>query len=454
MAASRTVALRAALSRKLHTPTHHTSKARKACRVGLVSAAVVSLAALVAAQLPASALTVKQTPTAVSGNATWFYALGAPYGGCGLPQEQLDSQNFVALNVYDLPGDYSTFYNRPMDASLADKMGMWDNGHNCGRWVQVTIGDYCTGDNDGAMNKPFCRNGEWTADKYNGATLNMIVGDSCGDGNAWCRDDPYHLDLAKDALNKFVKDGAPVGDMDPDHWNNRHISWKFIEAPDYTGDIKIGFLQSAMRYWAAISVSHLPNGLHGVEYYQDGTWKSAKMNGDMGQAYIISGTVEGGTRFQIRIRDVDDKLLNDGRVYTFGFPESCSGTCNGAYTKVDYTTSKTPEEASSSSSSGGSTPAGTCTATYRTTGSWPTGSMAEVTVTAGDTNLDGWSVSWSVGAGQTVRDAWNGLLTTDGSTATVRSASWNSTLAAHASATFGLTIDGSPDTPVLACQAS
>ena len=27
---------------------------------------------------------------------------------------------------------------------------MFDNGLNCGRWVQVTIGNYCTGVNDGA----------------------------------------------------------------------------------------------------------------------------------------------------------------------------------------------------------------------------------------------------------------------------------------------------------------
>jgi len=24
----------------------------------------------------------------------------------------------------------------------------------------------------------------------------MLVADSCGNANAWCRDDPYHLDLA------------------------------------------------------------------------------------------------------------------------------------------------------------------------------------------------------------------------------------------------------------------
>mgnify|MGYP007068791366 CR=1 FL=1 len=68
-------------------------------------------------------------------------------------------------------------------------------------------------------------------------------------------------------------------------WTN--MEWEFIEAPDYTGDIKIGFLQGAQTWWAAIAVSHLRNGLHGVEYYADGAWASGVMNGDMGQSYII-----------------------------------------------------------------------------------------------------------------------------------------------------------------------
>src|SRR5256885_4816564 len=161
----------------------------------------------------------------VTGNATWFDALGQPYGGCGLPQSALDSQDFVALNVFNTPHNYGGF-PRPLPAG-DPKIGMWDNGHNCGRWVRVSIGDFCTGTNDGAPNQPFCRNGSFVSDKYNGATLTMIVADSCADGNAWCRDDPNHLDLAHASLNRFVQNGTPVGDMDPLHWNNRHISWEF-----------------------------------------------------------------------------------------------------------------------------------------------------------------------------------------------------------------------------------
>src|SRR5262245_41102504 len=72
-------------------------------------------------QLPAGALTPLSPSAPVTGNSTYFDGLGQPYGGCGLPQANLDSQDFVALNVFNTPRDY-TSYPRPLPASLADKI--------------------------------------------------------------------------------------------------------------------------------------------------------------------------------------------------------------------------------------------------------------------------------------------------------------------------------------------
>jgi len=277
-----------------------------------------------------------------TGNSTYFYSLGGPYGGCGLPQSELDTQNFVAVNVENSPGDYSTFHERPISEEYADIRGFFDNGHNCGRWVHVIIGDYCDGDNDGSMNQPFCRNGAgYVPDQYNGAELYMILADSCYDGNAWCRDDPNHLDLAYDALNKFEKDGVPIGDMYPDHYNNRLVSWQFVEAPNYTGDIRIGFMISAQIWWPSVAITHLRNGIHGVDYFDGENWVKAEMNGDLGQAYILGPTsiTDGipGSDYRIRVYDVNDQLINDGRIYNFSFPESCGASCSSAFTEVPYT---------------------------------------------------------------------------------------------------------------------
>jgi hypothetical protein len=165
----------------------------------------------------------------------------------------------------------------------------------------------------------------------------MIVADSCQDGNGWCRDDPNHLDLAHAALNKFLLNGTPVTDMDPTHWNNRQISWQFETAPNYTGDIKLGFLQSANPYWSPLAITNLANGIHGVDYFQNGSWVKATTDSDMGNAYLILPTTAAGSSYQIRVYDVTDKLINNGRVYSFSFPTSCGSSCPTAYTPVTYT---------------------------------------------------------------------------------------------------------------------
>jgi hypothetical protein len=36
------------------------------------------------------------------------------------------------------------------------------------------------------------------------------VADSCDDGNAWCENDPYHVDLAQTSLNNSILNGQPV----------------------------------------------------------------------------------------------------------------------------------------------------------------------------------------------------------------------------------------------------
>ncbi|MEV4140906.1 hypothetical protein AB0J72_53160 [Dactylosporangium sp. NPDC049742] len=83
----------------------------------------------------------------MTGNATHFDGLGTPYGGYGVPQAELDSQHFAALNVYNTPGDYTTYYPRPMGVLLGSKSAP-DDGRNCGRWVPVTIDDFCSGLNE------------------------------------------------------------------------------------------------------------------------------------------------------------------------------------------------------------------------------------------------------------------------------------------------------------------
>jgi hypothetical protein len=410
---------------------------------------VTACATVAVGQLPAYAITPGGTATPVTGNATWFTGLGSPYGGCGLPQSALDSPNFLALNVQNSPGNYTNL-PRPISAAMASELGMFDNGLNCGRWVQVTIGNNCTGTNDGAPNEPFCRNGSWVADQYNGATLNFIVADSCDDGNAWCKDDPYHVDLAQSSLNNFLLGGQPVGNLYPAHWNNRQVSWQFITAPGYTGDLKIGAIQGAQPFWPAIAISHLANGIHGVQYFANGAWSNATMDSDQGDDYIIAPTTgagTGGSQYEIRVTDASGNLVNSGEVYNFSLPSACANGCSPAYTSISYTTSTSPG-GSSPPPSGGSPPppaTGSCALTSAVTNSWPGGYQLQLTVTNnGTAPLTGWSTGFAFGdTAETIASSWSATVAQSGRQVTAVNASYDGSVAAGGTTSFGMVVNGS-----------
>ena len=94
-----------------------------------------------------------------------------------------------------------------------------------------------------------------------------------------------------------------------------------------------------------------------------------------------------------------------------------------------------------------------CSAVYQTQNSWPGGFQGLVTVTAGSSAINGWTVTWTLSSGQTITQVWSGTLTTSGSAVTVQNASYNGSLAAGGSTTFGFLANGSPSTPTLTCTS-
>jgi Cellulose binding domain len=98
-------------------------------------------------------------------------------------------------------------------------------------------------------------------------------------------------------------------------------------------------------------------------------------------------------------------------------------------------------------------PTGACGGSYRTVSSWQGGFQGEVTVAAGSSAINGWTVTWTLGSGQTITQIWNGTLTTSGSTATVKNVSYNGSLGAGASTTFGFLANGTASTPTLSCSS-
>ena len=78
-----------------------------------------------------------------------------------------------------------------------------------------------------------------------------------------------------------------------------------------------------------------------------------------------------------------------------------------------------------------------CRVAYAVTSQWPGGFGASVTVTNLGDPLNGWRLTWSFAAGQTITSLWNGTVTQSGAQVTVTNADWNAALATGATANVG-----------------
>jgi lysophospholipase L1-like esterase len=87
--------------------------------------------------------------------------------------------------------------------------------------------------------------------------------------------------------------------------------------------------------------------------------------------------------------------------------------------------------------------AGACTVTYRKTGDWGTGAQFDVTISnTSAAALNGWTLTWTLPAGQTITQSWNATTTQSGTAAKAVNAAWNAPIPAGGSASFGLITDG------------
>ncbi|GGK67874.1 hypothetical protein Sme01_09020 [Sphaerisporangium melleum] len=78
-----------------------------------------------------------------------------------------------------------------------------------------------------------------------------------------------------------------------------------------------------------------------------------------------------------------------------------------------------------------------CRVDYTVSSQWQGGFGASVNVTNLGDAINGWRLTWSFPAGQTISQLWNGSYTQSGTQVTVTNASYNGSLATGASTTFG-----------------
>ena len=245
--------------------------------------------------------------------ATYFGGLGYPAGGCGLPQSVVESASFVALNVQHA--------QPPM-------RGEFDQGRNCGRWIEVALSKFCeNADHSDRWNTDFCSGGNWAERPLSGTKAMFIVADSCNDGNFWCRNDRYHLDLSVMGLSQF---GSQVN---ASTWRNPLVTWRYVDAPAYSGDVHIGFAQNASRGWPTILITHLKRGIHRVEQLVGDHWVAQPTHLTLGQVFILTNV--GSEPYRIRLFDAYDQPVENGRIYRFSMPDQC---CGRAFNEVKYVT--------------------------------------------------------------------------------------------------------------------
>ena len=123
---------------------------------------------------------------------------------------------------------------------------------------------------------------------------------------------------------------------------------------------------------------------------------------------------------------------------------------------VNVITSQTDRQIATARNAGaataGASPAGTGTVTYRVGDNWGAGFVGNMAVTAGQSGLKGWTVSFTTPA--QITNLWNGVITSHiGDAYVVTNAPWNGQLAAGQSASFGFqATTGSAGTAVTGLQ--
>ncbi len=137
------------------------------------------------------------------------------------------------------------------------------------------------------------------------------------------------------------------------------------------------------------------------------------------------------------------------RVNSFGVS---TGTTTSPSPTPTATSSPSPSPSPTSTAPSGSVG---CSVSYRVTNNWGSGWTADVTVrNTGTTSTRAWRVNAGFPSTQRVTNAWNAGWSQSGQTATFTNLSYNGSIPAGGTTTFGFQASGSAVTPSFSCTAS
>ncbi|WP_232248207.1 cellulose binding domain-containing protein [Streptacidiphilus rugosus] len=163
-----------------------------------------------------------------------------------------------------------------------------------------------------------------------------------------------------------------------------------------------------------------------------------RINDDQHQWGWTGAAITGDPRVYGRVY-----LSTNGRGIIYG-DQVGGGATGSATASPSSAPSTSPSSSPSASASPSPSPSGSattgtgCEVDYGVSSSWAGGFGANVTlVNHGTTPVNGWTVGWSFPNGQTVSQLWNGSYSQSGSTVSVTNLSYNGTIAAGGSTSFG-----------------
>ena len=100
-------------------------------------------------------------------------------------------------------------------------------------------------------------------------------------------------------------------------------------------------------------------------------------------------------------------------------------------------------------------PSGDCSAVIEVVNDWDSGWQANVSITAGQSDVNGWTLTWDWPGAQAITSSWNADIVSSGSTVTASDVGWNAEVAAgQTREVFGFVGSGASASPAVACQAS
>jgi hypothetical protein len=128
--------------------------------------------------------------------------------------------------------------------------------------------------------------------------------------------------------------------------------------------------------------------------------------------------------------------LYDGSTLVWGAPPDGSSPSPSPSASASNSPSPSPSVSVSPSVPASPSPPAGCRVRYTTT-EWSAGFTATVTITNGPAALNGWALTFAYPAGQRVTQAWSATVTQSGSQVTAANASYNGSLPAGGTVSFG-----------------